>query len=502
MKALNSLNRDSLFDSSTIDRNLLNRSLKGGAFTIVAQGVQFVLRMVGIIVLARLLTPDDFGLIGMVMVVIAFGEMFKDAGLSMATIQKDQISHEQVSSLFWFNVFFSVFLGICIMASSSLVAVFYGRTELKGVTAALAASFLFTGFMVQHQALLKRHLKFGTLAIIQIFSEITRLGVSVILAVIGFGYWSLVGGTISMAFIGAVLSLAMCPWKPGRPRFDAEVRKMLKFGGHLTGFSFANYFARNADNLLIGKFIGAVPLGLYGRAYSLFMMPITQLRTPITNVAMPVLSSIKTQTTRYVKYYTGLLDILATLSIPLTVYCIFEAEFIIRLLLGPQWLAAVPVFRLLAIAGLIQPVASTRGLVLLSHGYSQRFLMWGLINSILTIIAFTSGLPYGISGVAGAYAIMNYIILIPSLYYCFYKTPVTPLLFLKVITAPLIFSFIAVLPGVILRQTWKSNSLYAHLVFLNLFVLLYCLLSFSRKSVRENFKLFSQVVFQGPKTGV
>jgi PST family polysaccharide transporter len=283
----------------------------------------------------------------------------------MATVQKENISHEQISTLFWLNILISAFLGLCVLAGSPLVAWFYGRPELTAVTAALSVSFLISGLMIQHQALLRRHMRFGTLAVIQIASYVANLIVTISLALLGWRYWALVGGTLATALSGTLLTLFFCPWMPGRMRKGTGVRGMLKFGGHLTSFNFVNYFSRNADNILIGKFIGADALGLYAKAYQLLMMPITQIRNPLDQVAMPVLSSLRNQPERYVKYYQRLVDIIASLTMPLTVYCAIEADFLIQLLLGPKWEGVVPVFRILAIAGLVQAVASTRGLVLI-----------------------------------------------------------------------------------------------------------------------------------------
>ena len=145
------------------------------------------------------------------------------------------------------------------------------------------------------------------------------------------GYWSLVLMQLTTVITSAIAVWAACGWRPGLPVRRSGVREMLAFGGHLTGFNFVNYFSRNADNILIGKFIGADALGLYAKAYGLFMMPISQIRSPLNQVAMPVLSSLQNQPERYIKYYQRLIDILASLTIPLTLYCAIEADFLIQI---------------------------------------------------------------------------------------------------------------------------------------------------------------------------
>ena len=475
---------DIIFNSEHLSHDLARKSIRGGMTTMAAQGVQFALQLAGTVVLARLLTPGDYGLIGMVTVVVNFAAMFKDAGLSMATVQKDQITHEQISTLFWLNVLISAFLGLCVLVCSPLVAWFYGKPELTAVTAALSLSFIITGLTIQHSALLRRHMQFGTLAVIQISSYVLNIIVTILLALLGFRYWALVGGTLATALSGTLLTLFFCPWLPGRMKKGTGVRDMLAFGGHLTGFNFINYFARNADNILIGKFIGADALGLYAKAYQLFMMPISQIRAPLNQVAMPVLSSLRNQPERYIKYYQRLIDIMASMIFPLTIYCAIEAPFLIRMLLGPQWMGVVPVFRILTIAGLIQPTFGTAGVVMLSFGYAKRQLKLGIINSFLIISSFVVGLPFGIIGVAWAYTIITYVAFIPLLFLCFRGTPVKMGLFMKAHIMPIVLSMISILP-LIIRATLQSNTLSGYAISSAIFVLVYSSITFRRESVRN-----------------
>lgn len=485
--------QNNFFDTEYLREDLKGRSVRGGMTTMSAQVIKFVLSTAGIVVLARLLTPNDYGLIGMVTVVVNFAAMFKDAGLSMATVQKDKITHDQISTLFWINILISAFLGICILAASPLVARFYGRQELTAVTAALSVSFVISGLMIQHQALMRRHMQFGKLAIIQIASQVITLGVTIVLALLGWRYWALVGGSIAAALAGVLLTFFFCPWIPGGMKKGTGVRDMLKFGGHLTGFNFINYFARNADNMLIGKFIGANALGLYTKAYSLFMLPISQIRGPLNQVALPVLSSLRNQPDRYVKYYQRLLDIMASLTIPLTLYSVIEAKFLISLLLGAQWLGAVSVFRILAIAGLIQALATTWGVVVISCGFTQRYLVWGLINAIVCVVSFVLGLPFGIEGVAAFYTVANYIMLFPTLWACFSGTPVTIALFLKSLLGPLFASTLAAGIVVLVKHLLASNTVVVHSFYIAIFGVVYVGLSWSRPSVRET----SRMILEG-----
>ncbi len=431
------LRSESIFDETTRQADLARRSVQGGVVTLTGQGARFALQLVGTVVLARLLTPSEFGLVAMVSVIIAFGQVLREAGLPTATVQQQGLTADQVSVLFWANVATSVGLGAVLALGAPLVSAFYGRSELTAVTVALAVSFALGGLANQHGALLQRQMYFTSLAVVQIASQAAYLAVAVAMALAGYGYWSLVGGNIAQSLTLVLGTLLLCRWRPGRPRRGAGSGSMLRFGGNVLGFDLVNYFSRNMDNILIGRYLGAAPLGLYARAYNLFMLPITQIRTPVTQVAMPALSALRPEPERYRRYYRHTLTVLALLTVPLTLWCLWEAAFIIEVALGPQWTDAVPVFRILAVSALVQPVASTRGLVLLSLGLSQRYFRWGLANAILNVAAFVAGLPFGIEGVAAAYAVANYAIVAPSLYYCLRGTPVRQGDFWRAMVGPL-----------------------------------------------------------------
>lgn len=419
------LDLTTLFESGHLSHDLTKKSVRGGMTTMAAQAVQFVLQLAGTMVLARLLTPNDYGLVGMVTVIVNFAEMFKDAGLSMATVQKDKISHEQISTLFWLNVLISAFLGLCVLVCSPFVAWFYGKPELTAVTAALSISFIVTGLTIQHSALLQRNMQFGTLAFIKITSYIISIIVAIILALAGFRYWALIGGTIATALSGTLLTLYLCPWLPGRMKKGAGVRNMLMFGGHLTGFNFVNYFSRNADNILIGKFIGADALGLYAKAYQIVYMPLVNIRNPINSVAIPALSSLKNDPERFRRYYGKVVFVLAFCSMPIMAFCIMFPKELILLVFGEQWLSMKEIFRLLAIAGFIQPVTGTRGALLIACGQSKLYLYMGIITAIISIIGFCIGIIWGAIGVAASVVFVIYIQQYPMFSIAFRYVPVS-----------------------------------------------------------------------------
>jgi PST family polysaccharide transporter len=405
-----------------------------------SQIIKFLLYTGSTVVLARLLTPQDYGVVAMVTAISEFVALFKDMGLSMATIQKAEINHSQVSTLFWINVTVSLVLALLLAAGAPIISWFYGDPRLTLITLAVAGTFVFSGLTVQHQALLRRQMRFTALATIEIGSMGIGIATGIFLAWYGAGYWALVGLPTATAMSYVALVWVFCGWRPGWPVRRAGVRSMIAFGGHLMGFSVVNYFARNFDNILLGRFCGANVLGLYSRAYNIMMLPISQVRAPLYAVAIPTLSHIQNDPIRFRRYYLKIVTVIAFITMPLMVLLSVCAAQVIHLLLGNKWSGAVDIFRVLSIVAFIQPVASTVGLVAVSLGQSGRYLKWGILSSIVAVFSFVVGLPWGAMGVATAYTIANYVILGPTLWYYLRRSPISITDFFSAILRPMMAS--------------------------------------------------------------
>lgn len=474
-----------IFTNDFKKNELRHTIVKGSIALIASQGLSFGLSLANTLILARLLTPDDFGIIGMVSVIVNFMGMFREAGLSTATVQKERIENDQISTLFWINVIISVILGTAILLASPLVSLFYKKPELTAVTAALSVSFILQGFTIQHSALLQRHLKFTILAINEVAAQIIMILVAVIMAAMGFHYWALVGGTLARSLTLVALTYYACQWKPGQLKRGTGVRSMLMFGGHLTGSYFVGYLSRNLDSLLIGRFIGSGPLGLYSRAFSLLMQPITQIRAPLTTLSLPVLSSLRHDPVRYQNYFRKLLDISISLSLPISVYCFLESEIIIRLCLGQQWMDAVPVFKVLSVAGFFVAISVSPGLVMQSYGYGKRYLQLNIATAIITSVSFIIGVPFGIIGIATSYAISSALIMIPLVIFGFQETPIRITLIVKAIIGPLISVTIAGVISFIVLNSIPHESFFNHLLVFLLYFIIYLVITLFRSETRE-----------------
>jgi O-antigen/teichoic acid export membrane protein len=405
------------FDTSHLKSDLKARSVRGGAVTMLGQGACFILQSVSTIVLARLLSPADFGLIAMVMAVMGFAALFKDLGLSMATVQNAEIDHKQISTLFWINVAMSALIALISAALAPAISWFYGEPRLTMVTLSLSLVFVFGGLTVQHQALLQRQMRFMVLAAIQTIATLAGAVAAIITAAMGAGYWALVLMQVISAVFVAMGVWLHCHWHPGRPVRLKSVRNMMVVGGNVTGFDIVNYFARTADNILIGRFWGAGPLGFYSRAYSLLMLPLNQINSPVAGVAIPALCRLHDDPPKYRAYYLKAIFLITLVSTPLVCFFVTCSDYLILLVLGPQWAPISSIFSVLGFSALIQPLYNTQGWLHISAGRSDRYLRWGLFGSLLIVLGFVAGLPYGPIGVAAAYTVTTWVIIIPCMWY-------------------------------------------------------------------------------------
>jgi O-antigen/teichoic acid export membrane protein len=442
------------FRTDHLTKNLGSRTARGGLVAITSQGFRFVTSLAATIVLARLLTPEDYGLIGMVAIVTGFVSMFKDLGLSSATIQRPEVNDEEISTLFWVNVGLSVLIGLLTIAIAPAVSWFYGEPRLIRITMAYSIGLVFGGLAVQHEALLKRQMRFGVLAIADITALVTAIAVAIALAWSGASYWALVANQILFNLIYAVAIWSACRWRPGRPRGLGQVRSMLRFGRNLTGFTTINYFARNLDNLLIGRFWGSEQLGLYARAYQLLILPIDQINVPLTSVAVPALSRLTDSPERYRRAYARLLEKIAMLTMPLMAFMIATSDWFVSFLLGPKWVGVSRIFALLGIAGLIQPVCNTTGWLFISQNRTGDLFRWGLMGPTIIVVSIAAGLPWGAVGVAASYSI-TYLLLVAPLLFWFVgrEGPVKVMEFYRVI-APSGCAALAVLLALFGYRIW------------------------------------------------
>ena len=431
---------DAVFDTSYLKDGLGSRAAKGGVIVFASQLVKFISQTGSQVILARLLAPSDFGLLAMVLVFSGFMTLFQDMGLTMATVQRKEITHRQVSMLFWINVGVSLLVAGIFAGLAPLIAIFYHEPRVIGITIALSFSFITAGLAAQHLAILRRHMRYRAIAVIEIASMIAAVIVAIVMALYGFGYWALVGFTLGQGVVQMVLAWIYSPWRPGLI-FKAEgMGGLLKFGGNMTAFNVTNYFTRNADNLMLGATWGAAVLGLYSKAYAMLLLPLKQINAPISAVAVPALSRLQDEPERFNDFYCRMLQVATYVSMPIVIMFFILSEEAVLVLLGEQWIESVPIFHVLAILALGQTVQNSTGWVMISFNRTGRMFKWSIVQGSCAVAAFSIGLSWGGYGVAVAAAICGMTLIIPALMYAYHDTPVRFSAVLKVLIRPVVFS--------------------------------------------------------------
>ncbi|HYG88501.1 MAG TPA: lipopolysaccharide biosynthesis protein [Azospirillum sp.] len=387
-----------------LDRGSIKRaSITGMGVNLTSQLLRLLLAFVYQVAISRILVPSDFGLVAMAAPALAFVGLFADFGLTMATIQRAQITQAQLSFLFWVNGALSLLLSVAVIAVAPVAGWFYGEPRVGPILAALGGLFFLRGLCAQHLALLNRRLMFVRLAVIDMASLVGGALVGVATALYGFGYWSLVANQATSTALTVVLAWLCMRWVPGRPAWDAEARSLLGFGGNVTAFNFVNYFARNLDNVLIGRFHGEVALGLYDRAYKLFLLPLSQVTGPIGKVALPLLARTLHEPDLYRRSYLGMLEAILLLTSPAVLFAMCTSHQLIVTMLGDRWADVAPIFSVLAVGALFAPVGHSTGWLFLSQNRTREMRNWGTIGSVMFVISFVIGLPWGALGVAVSY---------------------------------------------------------------------------------------------------
>jgi O-antigen/teichoic acid export membrane protein len=401
------------------------KSVRGGAATLLGQGVSMALQIGTTVVLARLLSPSDYGLQAMVVTLTAFFSLFKDAGLSVATVQRETLTHEQVSSVFWINLGLGAGLTIIVAAMGPILVAFYKEPRLLWLTVASATVFLFNSLSMQHKALLDRAMRFTTNVKIDILCCTTGSVIAIAMAALGFGYWSLICQTISLPIVGTVATWIAMPWMPGKPRWTPELRSMMRFGGTVTLNSFVVYVAYNTEKVLLGRFWGAAPLGIYSRAYQLATLPVQQLIGAVHVVAFSVLSRMQGEAHRLQRAYLKSQSVIVSLTIPVVFSSALFANEIVLLLLGPKWMGVATVLRMLAPTVLVFALINPFSWLMRATGRVERSLHIALLIAPVLILGILAGLRHGPSGVALGYSAAMVLLFVPIVAWAKYGTGIT-----------------------------------------------------------------------------
>jgi PST family polysaccharide transporter len=399
------------------DGSLRRLAVFGAGATLAAGGLTLAIQVSATIILARLLTPADFGLVAMVTTFSLLLVNFGFNGFTEAIVQREEISRDLASTLFWINIAFGMLLTAAFAASGSLLARLFHDPPVQQVTIGISLTIFATSISTVHLALLKRAMLFSWVSVNEICARLVSVFLMILLGWTGWGYWSLVAGAVVQPIAVGIGAWLMCQWKPGLPRRVEGTKSMLRFALHTYGNFGINYLSRNTDNLLIGWRFDAQSLGFYKKAYDLFALSANQLVSSIAIVVVAALSRVNRDPALYRRYFLDALAIMAFTGMGLGAGLTVTGKDLILILLGAKWGPAGQIFTFFGPGIGIMIIYSTHGWIHLSIGRPDRWFRWGILEFFVTCLLFILALRWGPVGIATAWSVSFWALTIPALWY-------------------------------------------------------------------------------------
>ncbi len=386
-------------------RALSGKAVSGAVYTAVAQVARIVMSITSQIVLSRLLFPAQFGIVAMVAPVLAIVSLFNDLGLSQAVIQKERITQDDLSALYWLGLGTSTACALLLIAISPLIAMAYHQRVVGPVCIALACQIPIAALAGHASALMARKMRFGAIAAVEITAQAMGLTTSIVSARAGAGYWALVLGQFAVTLTQAVGDRYLSHWRPSRFKRSANALSMLKFGANLTGFNALSLFSTYSDNVLVGILKGPGALGLFDKAFSLVLRPVGSITAPISRVATPLLARVVSQPSTYRKAFIGMLQGVILLGSPGLIVGALRSQEIVTTVLGKPWAGAGPIMAWISVAALFTSLSGSSYWIFTSQNRPNEQLQCGFISSGLILVSMLAGLPWGPVGIARSYAV-------------------------------------------------------------------------------------------------
>ncbi len=388
-------------DTETINNAGAARVVKSAAITMSSGVVRLAGSLVSAVVLGRLLTPDDYGLVGMVMPLIAFAGIFSDGGVSTHTLQSRSLTQDNMSLAFWVGAVFALSMFLAMLAISPVVAHVYGDDRLLKIMPIIALGLLSSLFIMQHNALVKRCYRQKIFAISEICGSISGLIFGVSLALYGAGYWALVAIPLARNIAHAISIWMLTGWVPSLPKWELDkVKALVGFGGIIVINGVMVVAAKNFDKILLGMKYGAEELGYYAMAYSIMLLPFMQVLAPVGGAVVPYLGQIKDDPVRFNSHLSKVVIGLGVLVAPLMAFAALRSEQLLIFTLGEKWLPSVDVFCMLAIASIGLTMMSPLSWAMVACGKPAKLAKWTMLTFLPIIGSYLFGLPWGGYGVA------------------------------------------------------------------------------------------------------
>src|SRR5579863_2009993 len=408
---------DGTFHPIVIGTGLRRTAVRGAGAAIAGSAASFAVQMGSVIVLARLLTPSDFGIVTMVTTVSLLLRSFGLNGFTELIMQREELTDSLASNLFWINLGIGTILTLAFASSGPLLALFYHTSAVVQVTQGMSLTIGISCLGYIHTGLLQRAMRFRSTAIINLTGMLVYVIVCVVLAMAGWHYWALVWGNVTYAAVTAAGAWLTCRWIPSRPGRASGTGSGLRFAANVYSHFAFSYLTRNTDNLLVGWRFGARALGFYKRAYDLFVLPETQLLAPLSAVVVSTLSRVNRDREQFQRYFLRAISVLALLGMGIGVDLALVGEDIIRFLFGPGWEEAGRIFALFGPGIGVMLLYNTHGWIHVSIGRPERWFRWGLMEFVCTVTLFLLTLRWGPSGIALAWTTSYFLLMFPGFWY-------------------------------------------------------------------------------------
>jgi PST family polysaccharide transporter len=441
------------FQDHSIEAGDGRRSLRAGAVIFGARVLVTVIQIATLLVLAHLLSPEDYGLVGMVIAITVFAPLLVSLGTPDAVVQRARITEKEISALFWISVAVGCSIAALMAACGPLIARFYGEPRLTWIAAISSLTFVVSALSSQHNTLLRRAMKFKELAAVEVGANLLSAGGAIAMALYGLEYWALVTRPVMLMSFIALGAWLRCRWIPGRPEMSVGAKEMLRQGLHFASFLITDYIAGSSDRIAIGHRSGPILLGYYQNAAFIYENLCALLILSAHNVAVASLVKAQKDLHQFRQLWGKALLTLEFYAMPAFGILAVTGQDLIVVLLGSKWSGAGVLISILALRGIAHAVERTMGWLHVVAGRMDRWMRWGFVAMCAQLIALFCGLPYGPTGVAIAYVTCTFITFVPAVAYAGAPLGISATDVISVVWRPLMASLLAAGVGFTLRFT-------------------------------------------------
>ena len=372
-----------------------------------------ILQVLSLVIFARLLSPDDFGLFALMMIFVSFLVMFTDMGTASALVHIKDPSDKLLSSVLFFNLFIGTLFCLLLIIFSGYISIFFDSPKLEPLLKLISVNFIIMSLGVVQKVRYEKELDFKYLTLIESLAVFIGIGGGIIFAWFGFGVYSLVFQVLITSVLSVGLLWTISKWRPLLYFSIEDIKIIWKYTANLSAFNFINYFARNADNFLIGKFLNSSALGVYSLAYNIMLYPLQNISRVLLRILFPAFSKIQDDNKKFKEAYLKTIFFISLVSFPIMSGLIATADVFVAVLFGDKWANLAPILMILAPVGVIQSIGTTNGSIFMAKGNTNLLLRVGIWSTIVTILFFIGGIFYGVEGVAISYLLSNIVLFYP-----------------------------------------------------------------------------------------